>query len=154
MPRSTSRGRTLRRRQDQRESAQVVWGICAACGWRPFGYLTPFELVAGEQRSPIHIEGVSGKICWLGSMCAAPTGELKRPLPRPLRELLEAMRDALASEGIDLPTEPLQLLQYMVDHRRRRMRCPRCGAEPVYGQDTLRARWDAAKAAGQRMVAL
>lgn len=154
MPRSTSRGRTLRRRQDQQESAQVVWGICATCGWRPFGYLTPFELWAGEQRSRIHLEGISGTICWWGSMCAAPTGELTRPLPRPLRELLEAMRDALASEGVDVPTGPLQLLQYTVDHRRRRMRCPRCGAEPVYGQGTLRARYDAAKAAGQRTVAL
>lgn len=153
MPRSTSRGRTLQRRQHQQESA-LVWGICAACGWRPLGYLTPFELVTGEQRSRIHIEGTSGKICWWGSMCAASTGKLKRPLPRPLRELLEAMRDGLASEGIDLPTEPLQLLQYMVDHRRRRMRCPQCGAEPVYGQDTLRARYDAAKAAGQRTVTL
>jgi hypothetical protein len=101
MPRSTSRGRTLRRRQHQKESA-LVWGICAACGWRPFGYLTPFELVAGGQR--IHIEGVSGTICWWGSMCAAPTGELKRPLPRPVRELLEAMRDGLASERVDVPT--------------------------------------------------
>jgi hypothetical protein len=124
MPRSTSRGRTLRRRQDQQESAQVVWGVCAACGYQPFGLLTPFELWAGEQRRPIHIEGVSGKICWWGSMCAAPTGELKRPLPRPARELLTAMRDALVSEGVDLPTGPLQLLQYLDDHRRRRMRCP------------------------------
>jgi hypothetical protein len=154
MPRSTSRGRTLRRRQDQQESAQVVWGVCAACGYQPFGLLTPFELWAGEQRSRIHLEGISGTICWWGSMCAAPTGELKRPLPRPVRELLEAMRDALASEGVDVPTGPLQLLQYTVDHHRRRMRCPRCGAEPVYGQGTLRARYDAAKAAGQRTVAL
>jgi hypothetical protein len=68
--------------------------------------------------------------------------------------MLTAMRDALVSEGVDMPTAPLQLLQYVVDHRRRRMRCPRCGAETVYGQDTLRARYDAAKAAGDNRVDL
>jgi hypothetical protein len=50
---------------------------------------------------------------------------------------------------------PPKVVQDMVDHRRRRGRCVRrCGAAPVYTQATLRARYQAARAARQATVRL
>jgi hypothetical protein len=50
---------------------------------------------------------------------------------------------------------PPQAVLDIADHRRRRGRCVRrCGAAPVYTQATLRARYQAARAARQATVRL
>jgi len=50
---------------------------------------------------------------------------------------------------------PPQVVLDIVDHRRRRGRCVRrCGAAPVYTQAALRAKYEAAQAAGQPTVRL
>ena len=62
----------------------------------------------------------------------------------------------VGSESVSPPAGGLTLpdvLLDMLDHRRRRYRCV-CGAVPLYTQPTLRTRYDAAKAAGDKRVDL
>ena len=105
-------------------SAEAIRVTCANCG-RPFGYLAVEPSFLPLDRTEA--------VIWHGSEWASP--ELSREPP----------------EHVPPPMSVLS----MTDHRRRRRQCVRkCGAAPVYTQATLRAQYQAAKAAGQRTVRL
>jgi hypothetical protein len=105
-------------------SAEAIGVVCKECG-RPMGYLKP-----DTSHGHLYIK-------WQGSGSASAD------------ERWSDVTMAPAGKG------PRKSLADVFDQRRRWYRCVRqCGATAVYRQETLRAKYEAAKAAGQPKVAL